>query len=235
MRRLDGRDLPDREGISYWGDRGDWLVVISHHDSMEQVDRSNFRVLRRDLEARFPDDATVEEFGGDYGRIEHLIVRPGTAAHQAAQDWLDKLEDYCVADEQDLSELELEERDHVTIDEEGYELERKNGGHDPDNRWEPWTPGYLSWASNQREHRYCAICEGTEVAWAAEGAREGDYRYLCGGCVTTQEDIAAARRLPRDPTRPHLVQRYLPIPAHVLWGTAPMPGEVYYPREVIVA
>lgn len=121
-------------------------VVMIHRDS-DTLARSNFEVIRTDLEDRFPEDVTVETFRDwAYGWTEHVLVRverPGqgrelprvpTDAWLEAVAWLDRLEDYPVADEEHWSALEEEELlEYVTgelRDADGYleeVLERLSG------------------------------------------------------------------------------------------------------------
>lgn len=102
--------LTPRKDFGYWGDNADWLVAYAIHRDSDTLERSNLRVIRDDLESRFPDDVTVETFAHFLvGHTEELLVRPGSPAADAAQEWQDKLEDYPIADEDDFSELETED------------------------------------------------------------------------------------------------------------------------------
>lgn len=112
----DTRAIPD---FAYWGDRDlgeSWAITFSQHRDSDALERSNFRVIRADLERDFPDD--VDDIRCDHwavGWIDHLLVRvlddsgEVTPAWRRVCEWLDALADYPVADESDLSELEYDE------------------------------------------------------------------------------------------------------------------------------
>lgn len=107
-----GLNLPDRQ---------EWLVapVIQTRDS-GPLERSNFRVVRLDLEKvqaedgdpSAPDEPDVEvhRFGHwGPGWFEIILVRPGSPAAKKAEEWEAALSDYPVASEEDFSKEEWEE------------------------------------------------------------------------------------------------------------------------------
>lgn len=98
---------------AYFGDRGDWFVAYAVHRDSDALERSNFRVLKRDLEARDPTgEAVAVERARHWavGWIDYLLVDPAcTPLVEQAAEWRRRLTDYPVADEMDWSELEYEE------------------------------------------------------------------------------------------------------------------------------
>lgn len=94
---------------------------VGRHRDSGLLERTNFDVVSKDLEERFPDDVEVLRFGHwAVGWVEELAVRlreddgRPTAAAEAARGWAEKLEDYPVADEEEWSRREDElRRDNV--------------------------------------------------------------------------------------------------------------------------
>lgn len=102
--------VSDRPNFAYYGDNPEWLVAYAIHRDSDALERSNFRVIRNDLETNWPDDVTVETFSHWLvGHTEELLVRPGTEAARAAEEWRAKLDEYPVADEEDWSNEEHDE------------------------------------------------------------------------------------------------------------------------------
>lgn len=104
----------------------DWPIVLSvAPDAGDSVSRSNFRVILADMIARFADSQGSPEYaadgsyiGGDWYvahinhflcKLDQILARPGSPAFAAMADWADRLADYAVADEDDLSALESDE------------------------------------------------------------------------------------------------------------------------------
>jgi len=78
-------------------------------------EQSNYAAVKEDLEKRFPNDVSDERFNHfAVGWVDHLLVRmldkkgKVTKAGIAALEWKDRLDDYPIADEEDLSRRELE-------------------------------------------------------------------------------------------------------------------------------
>lgn len=96
-------------------DRQDWLVVecIGQNRDSDALARSNFRVVLKDLGGE-SDDVEVHRFGHwACGWFEIVIVRPDSAAHAKAQEWVCALSDYPIASNEDFSELEQEDANEV--------------------------------------------------------------------------------------------------------------------------
>ena len=119
-----GLNLPDRQ---------DWLVVpVGQNRDSPSIDRSNFAVVNKSLEAYqnvtcfFADPDDEEGWMHDYevhcfnhwavGWVEIIIVRPNTLVAMAAEMWEDKLEYCSYADEHHHSELCFNESQQVWKD-----------------------------------------------------------------------------------------------------------------------
>jgi len=110
-------------GFAYWGEREGWLIALSVHRDSDALDRSNWGVITKDV-LSVPDsgendlgDAAIE--GASHflvGWVDYLLVRPGTPAAERALEWRERLEDYPVADEMHMSELEWDEEWCVRCD-----------------------------------------------------------------------------------------------------------------------
>jgi len=106
------------QAFVYYGEREGWLIALSQHRDSEALDRSNFAVISADLRGRFPDDVAIESTSHFLvGWVEYLLVSPDNAdAVAAAEAWRDRLADYPVADEMNLSEIEYAEEWCVRCD-----------------------------------------------------------------------------------------------------------------------
>jgi hypothetical protein len=103
--------------FAYYGERDGWLIGLSVHRDSDALERSNWRTIVPDMLAQHPDDAAIERVSHwAVGWVDYLLVRPGTAAADAAQTWAVKLDGYPVADEEDFSALEYAEEWCVTCD-----------------------------------------------------------------------------------------------------------------------
>lgn len=184
-----------------------WAFTFARNRDSDILDVSNYETIKEDLEKRFPKD--VEEVHAShfaFGWVDHLAVKmldkkgKVTKAGIAALEWVDKLESYPVADEEDYSRRELE----ATL--ENIEFE---GGLDADTagdvyRWlsdnEPGTVessddkgGYPS--KEKIEEALWAIGKPTEemVEEKEEAEREEEES------LTPEEREAKRRREFRDP------------------------------------
>src|SRR5262245_34183472 len=93
-------------GFIYYGERQGWLIAATQApDWGDTLERSNFRSMLRALGGE-SDDVALEFAGGAIGSIDFVLVRPGSPAAVEAQRLTDKLADYPVIDEDDLSDLE---------------------------------------------------------------------------------------------------------------------------------
>lgn len=89
--------------------------------SSDVLERSNFEVIYQDLINRFPGDIDIETYSHwAFGSIDQLICKVLkketsidddniTDVFDAVIEWHEKLESYCVADEEHYSNLESEE------------------------------------------------------------------------------------------------------------------------------
>ena len=116
---------------SYYGDRGNWYIVLSTHPGADTVIQSNFSVAIQRLSGirgrtpnpggNLPDlpglvvDNWAIETSGHWlvGRVENLIVEPGTKAEEIAREIVEQLEDYPILDEEHYSNLESEKTEEL--------------------------------------------------------------------------------------------------------------------------
>lgn len=112
------RSIPD---FGYSGDLDlghTWAFVpVSVHRDSDALQRSNYEVIYQDMLKRFPDDTDYTPCSHWLvGWFDHLTIRLidenglETAASEAIQEWLRKLDDYPVADEEHFSNTEYEEQ-----------------------------------------------------------------------------------------------------------------------------
>jgi hypothetical protein len=92
-----------------------WAMTFSQNRDSGLMEQSNYAAVKEDLEKRFPRDVSDERFNHfAVGWVDHLLVRmldkngKVTKAGIAALEWKDRLDDYPVADDEDLSRRELE-------------------------------------------------------------------------------------------------------------------------------
>lgn len=101
-------------------DRQDWLVApCAQTRDSDCLESSNFATLDHALTEVDPsgDDHETHRFGHwGPGWIEIILVRPGSKAAGVAQECADALVDYPVLDDDDFSERETEEANHVWAD-----------------------------------------------------------------------------------------------------------------------
>ncbi|QLE71133.1 hypothetical protein FGW37_05510 [Streptomyces rectiverticillatus] len=111
----------DREAFE-----GLWYALpISRTRDAKALEESNYAVIERDLTERFPETVEAHSFGHwGYGWYERLYVRrDDAAALLAAQQWVDALASYGIADEEHYSETEYEHN---------HPSERECYSNDPD-------------------------------------------------------------------------------------------------------
>lgn len=98
----------DQAGLNL-DDRQDWLVSVGQNRDSDALQRSNFRVILKDLGGE-GDNVEVHRFGHwACGWFEVILVRPGTPEAKNAEAWEAALSDYPVASEDDFSDEEYEE------------------------------------------------------------------------------------------------------------------------------
>jgi len=115
--QLAWRDTRDSfwEGPMDESDRTNWAATIAQHRDSDPLAVSNYRVISRDLESKFPDDVEEHRFSHwAVGWMDHLFVRIRddqgnfTPAFLRVIEWEEELENYPVANEEDLGEVEME-------------------------------------------------------------------------------------------------------------------------------
>jgi hypothetical protein len=124
--------LRELDHAYYTGDHGDWPVVMELLSGADALTRSNFRVILNDLAQRFPEDVhnpSLSEFRWGY---RDLVALGSAAALNAFKRWKGQLEQYPVADDEDFSDLEEEEREFVWLDRRGVQVRSKFGTLAPD-------------------------------------------------------------------------------------------------------
>lgn len=96
-------------------DRRNWATFVGHHRDSEPLEESNWQVISEDLQNRFPDDTEVVRFRHwGVGWVEELFVRIRdsrgriTPAFEAGVEWMERLAEYPVADEEHFSQTEYE-------------------------------------------------------------------------------------------------------------------------------
>lgn len=94
----------DEHGIS------DWYVVASVTRDEDSIRRSNFRVLQRDAERDGVDVETHTFNHWACGHFDLLLCRDDERGTAWAQSWADALADYPIADEDDHSMLEHDDK-----------------------------------------------------------------------------------------------------------------------------
>lgn len=99
----------------YFGDRPDWLIVLAVHRDSGTIDRSNFQVAQKMLEA---EGATVERFNHwAVGWVDYLIVNPACPDLVAIAERIrERIDNYPILDEFHQSQLESDEADQVWRD-----------------------------------------------------------------------------------------------------------------------
>jgi len=137
-------DLHEADG---WGRTG-----LGQHRDADELTRSNWEVISKDLLERFPDDFQAESYNHwAVGWTEELRVRvikeevaaeldgnftdleeeDLTEAFKACIEWAEKLADYPVADEEHFSRLEHEELMEYLHNEVYSEWDRQRDDADP--------------------------------------------------------------------------------------------------------
>lgn len=93
---------------AYFGERGNWSIVLSVHRDSEYINVSNFRVAQKRLEAIDADSVAVERSSHwACGWIDRLLIAPDVSALAVEAEAIRaQLDDYPVLDEDDWIELE---------------------------------------------------------------------------------------------------------------------------------
>lgn len=106
---------------SYWGERGEWLVVTCVTRDSDCLARSNYRTFIKLLGGKgseggkgsqdINENLAIEEATHwACGWLQYLIINPECVELiQEATQALERLEDYPVLDDEDFSALEMEE------------------------------------------------------------------------------------------------------------------------------
>jgi hypothetical protein len=113
------RDFNLMTDYSYGGDLSlgeRWGFTFTQTRDSDALERSNYTTIRDDMSERFPDDIVDEHWGHwACGWVDQLAVRmlnddgKVTLAGNSILEWMDKIEDYPIADEDHFSQLESEE------------------------------------------------------------------------------------------------------------------------------
>ena len=92
-------------------DFSDHYVVYTQHRDSDTLERSNFRVLVRELEDAYPESTYIARSGHwAVGWVEQLLIEETNYnALALAEILLEKINDYPVLDEFDWSDLQVEE------------------------------------------------------------------------------------------------------------------------------
>ena len=103
---------------SYYGERGDWLIVVEKINGADAAARSNFDAAIALLSKTDPqclgndsDETWAVETSGHWvvGWLDRLVVQPNTKSHEIAKSILASLEDYPLLDEDLCTEYEVED------------------------------------------------------------------------------------------------------------------------------
>lgn len=151
------RDTAKIPDMAYRGDvdlGGTWAITISKHRDSDALARSNYEVIKNDMESKFPEDVSDERFNHwAVGWMDHLLVRmlddngQVTEAGKAILDWNAALSDYPIADESHYSELESEEAMEYIEDEVTRFINRSE--HVPDPEPKDLLDKILSWLGKE--------------------------------------------------------------------------------------
>lgn len=96
-------------GCAYWGERGEWLIVAGRSRDSEHIEESNFAAILAELGGESDTVAIERENHWAVGWVETLLVDPAdTAMVERASALLERLADYPVLDEGDLSRREYD-------------------------------------------------------------------------------------------------------------------------------
>jgi len=126
----DFRPTPhDQAGVGSDETDADWLVfpMLYTPNIATDLDDSNWSAIQAALEESDPEgvDHTMHAFGHWATPFDLIIVRPGSKAHETAEELAKRLEDYSVLDEDDFSNRECEAQYESVQDElAGLTLER---------------------------------------------------------------------------------------------------------------
>lgn len=106
--------------LMYWGEHADWLIASATNESgdvYDSVKRSNHRVMLAALNAIDPDGEahTVETYSGAFGCGEWLLVAPGSECEREVTAMLERIEDYPVLSDDDLTDLESEDQYETAV------------------------------------------------------------------------------------------------------------------------
>jgi len=133
-------NIPD---FGYYGEKdlgNTWAMTFSQHRDSDIMEESNYAVIKSDLEERFPEDVSDERFNHwAVGWVDYLLVKmldeqgQVTPAGIATLEWVDKLDDYPLADEDDYSEREWNEASENIDNDIKYVLNSEGRDELPDD------------------------------------------------------------------------------------------------------
>jgi hypothetical protein len=97
---------------AYWGEKGDWLVVLAHTRDSDLMAESNWRTVLAYLGGERGDVAIERASHWGPGWVEYMLVNPfNVELVEKAEAVRAQLDDYPVFDEEDWSRSEMEEYD----------------------------------------------------------------------------------------------------------------------------
>lgn len=103
-------------------------MTLSVSRDSDALERSNWSVITTTILAAYPDDTAIERsHHWAVGWIDRLLVRPGSPAVAAMEQWHQKLDNYPVADEDAYGLLEYNEEWCVRCDRGTREYHPLNG------------------------------------------------------------------------------------------------------------
>jgi len=178
----------DQAGVGSDETDGHWLVfpMLYTPNIATLLDESNWSALQTALEEIDPEgvDHTLHAFGHWATPFDLIIVRPGSKAHETAEELAKQLEDYPVLDEDDFSNRECEaqyesvqdELERLTLERSGVELtadecgdlaseicQNANDSECFDRRRVERALVKLGWVYDEDEMVWFPESEGTEV------------------------------------------------------------------------
>ena len=164
-RVVEESDSKNIDHFHYFGDLDygkTWGRTFSVNRDSDTIGRSNWDTITEDLEERFPDDVQIERASHwACGWIDYLAVRmlnedgTPTEAAIAVHEWREQLDEYPVANDERLSELEWNE---------AYETLEWCYGSYADSDDPEWPGKLMSWLL---DHDAYYECDGSGVYWTA--------------------------------------------------------------------
>ena len=104
-------DVSPKQPCSYFGDKGEWLQVISHTRDSSCLERSNFQVATKMMEDVDSECFEIERYSHwACGWIETLVIDPDNkAAVEKGNEIITLISQYPILDEDHYSQLQDDE------------------------------------------------------------------------------------------------------------------------------